>query len=536
MIDILEHTTYDEAIQELSDCLHGDIFRTIPKDSKLRTRLQTMLTQSIFHGLLFPDWLEYQSEDEEMLKKIKSFSWVTPNHLDINLCATESMLKISMAADQLVCMSVKENPFEKLSCLVDCCFHANAATSGKNGADELLPTMIYVILQGKAAKLYSNVMYLQSFMEINEKVIQSQRFSQAIPVMFGGLMDNCFTQVLCALTAINNMEGDEGDGLITFGNGHLRMQAKNVNQTKAIFQIELIRNFDELERSINNLIRSRAAIINQHKDSMLQIADKLDTHRTNVNISKATGTFASIAGGVISIVGFGLMFATFGAAVVMIPVGASLAFAGGATAGGASLAEFGINKSTANDIKQIRDKYEVAVNETFKTLKKIEETANNIWRQLTFQTHAGKSILSLVDVVMKLARLSVAFENVSDIGVTAYRAASTAGRGLAIAGVVFSAVLLPIDMIFFGIHVRNLSIKEKSAQGVEIRKWIEQDLPNVKEVNDIVVQLRNALQEFIESLRTNDNSKEKDAVTESEKKFKDALKLVEDLITQDDVT
>lgn len=176
------------------------------------------------------------------------------------------------------------------------------------------------------------------------------------------------------------------------------------------------------------------------------------------------------------------------------------------------------------------------MNETFKTLKKIEETANNIWRQLTFQTHAGKSILSLVDVVMKLARLSVAFENVSDIGVTAYRAASTAGRGLAIAGVVFSAVLLPIDMIFFGIHVRNLSIKEKSAQGVEIRKWIEQDLPNVKEVNDIVVQLRNALQEFIESLRTNDNSKEKDAVTESEKKFKDALKLVEDLITQDDVT
>lgn len=217
------------------------------------------------------------------------------------------MLKISMAADQLVCMSVKENPFEKLSCLVDCCFHANAATSGKNGADELLPTMIYVILQvniiilwfilaekfilnfcvihfyyqrnedeaigteflpsisplssffvvyvvlnfsffsflflrlfvrfcvclfiiifmqGKAAKLYSNVMYLQSFMEINEKVIQSQRFSQAIPVMFGGLMDNCFTQVLCALTAINNMEGDEGDGIITFGNGHLRMQAK----------------------------------------------------------------------------------------------------------------------------------------------------------------------------------------------------------------------------------------------------------------------------------------------------------------------
>lgn len=66
--------------------------------------------------------------------------------------------------------------------------------------------------------------------------------------------------------------------------------------------------------------------------------------------------FALLIGGIISIVGFGLMFTTLGVSAILIPVGAAIGGAGGLTAGGAGFVEYGIKKYLvhANIVRKVR--------------------------------------------------------------------------------------------------------------------------------------------------------------------------------------
>ena len=187
------------------------------------------------------------------------------------------------------------------------------------------------------------------------------------------------------------------------------------------------------------------------------------------------------------------------------------------------------SRSTANDIKRMREEYETVVNEVFKSLQDIETTIENVWKWYHYVGKTGKSVLVIVDVVVKLARLAVAIDNVSDVTATVFRTAGAAGRGLAIAGVVFSAILLPIDMVFFGISIKKLKDDEKSAQANAIRDWLEQDLPSSKEIEEIVGKLRTTLLEFTEDIR---NGKDEQSLNEGEQKFINALEEIKLMIEQ----
>lgn len=185
-------------------------------------------------------------------------------------------------------------------------------------------------------------------------------------------------------------------------------------------------------------------------------------------------------------------------------------------------------RSNANSIRKLRKEYEEAINEVFASLKKIEDTVNNIKRLFKLSGMVGKSVLILVDVVMKLTRLVVAVENVVEVGMSAFRAATTAGQTIAIAGVVFSVIFLPIDMIFFGISIKKLKNKEKAAQAQAIREWLDQKLPNDEEIDGIVQRLQDHLLNFISKIKTYHGQRD---FTEFENELNSAFEGVEKIMT-----
>ena len=177
----------------------------------------------------------------------------------------------------------------------------------------------------------------------------------------------------------------------------------------------------------------------------------------------------------------------------------------------------------------MREDYETVVNEVFKSLKQIEETINNVWKWYHIAGKTGKSVIVLVDIVVKLARLVVAIDNVSDIGVNAFRAAGAAGRGLAIAGLVINVILLPIDMVFFGISIKKLKDNEKSEQANIIRAWLDQGLPDKAEITGIVGRLKATLLEFVADIKNGGNAENLD---DGELKLKNALEEIKSMIEQ----
>ncbi|KAL8579913.1 hypothetical protein ACOMHN_038810 [Nucella lapillus] len=72
------------------------------------------------------------------------------------------------------------------------------------------------------------------------------------------------------------------------------------------------------------------------KDEFNLVAEELDKHTRNVNITRVTGGVVAVSGGVTAIVGLALIPVTFGlSAIVAGAVGAGIAATGGLTAGGA---------------------------------------------------------------------------------------------------------------------------------------------------------------------------------------------------------
>ena len=140
---------------------------------------------------------------------------------------------------------------------------------------------------------------------------------------------------------------------------------------------------------------------------------------------------------------------------------------------------------------------------------------------------ASRTILLITDAVVKLARLGVAAENLGDGVATAFRMAGAAGRGLAIAGVVINIVLLPIDMIFFGISIKN--IIEKCQQASAIRSWLSQKLPDESEVDEFVTKLQDSVLDFSSDVR---GQKSKEIIEQRQEDLKKALNEIKEMVEQ----
>ena len=116
-------------------------------------------------------------------------------------------------------------------------------------------------------------------------------------------------------------------------------------------------------------IKTRKKTISMLRD----LASELDKTQKDVNIAKVTGTSTAVAGGLITVFGGILSIFTAGAASPLIGVGVATAVGGGATAGGAEIAEVVISKNKMEDAQKILD-------EDKQTLEDIDECYSNLVR------------------------------------------------------------------------------------------------------------------------------------------------------------
>ena len=136
-----------------------------------------------------------QRKDQILKNKIKGFSWVTFDQLEINIDFDKEETKRLMlsAKQELVRMNKERAPQDKLARIVKCCltiFQMLKMTNGNEvaSADEFLPALIYVVLKSNVPLLQSNIQYITRFCNPNK--------------LMAGEGGYYFTNLCCATTFI----------------------------------------------------------------------------------------------------------------------------------------------------------------------------------------------------------------------------------------------------------------------------------------------------------------------------------------------
>ncbi|EED24308.1 guanine nucleotide exchange factor Vps9, putative [Talaromyces stipitatus ATCC 10500] len=105
--------------------------------------------------------------DEILAQKIRIYSWIRPEHLDIPSLGNNGRRFINLAQQELTKMKGYRAPRDKVICILNCCkvifgllkHSKNPDTS----ADSFVPILIYVVLKANPEHLISNVQYILRF-------------------------------------------------------------------------------------------------------------------------------------------------------------------------------------------------------------------------------------------------------------------------------------------------------------------------------------------------------------------------------------
>ncbi|KUL91497.1 hypothetical protein ZTR_01602 [Talaromyces verruculosus] len=105
--------------------------------------------------------------DEILAQKIRIYSWIRPEHLDIPSLGNNGRRFINLAQQELSKIKGYRAPRDKVICILNCCkvifgllkHSKNPDTS----ADSFVPILIYVVLKANPEHLVSNVQYILRF-------------------------------------------------------------------------------------------------------------------------------------------------------------------------------------------------------------------------------------------------------------------------------------------------------------------------------------------------------------------------------------
>ncbi|QKX55875.1 uncharacterized protein TRUGW13939_02974 [Talaromyces rugulosus] len=105
--------------------------------------------------------------DEILAQKIRIYSWIRPEHLDIPALGSNGRRFINLAQQELAKIKGYRAPRDKVICILNCCkvifgllkHSKNPDTS----ADSFIPLLIFVVLKANPEHLVSNVQYILRF-------------------------------------------------------------------------------------------------------------------------------------------------------------------------------------------------------------------------------------------------------------------------------------------------------------------------------------------------------------------------------------
>ncbi|KAK9360919.1 hypothetical protein V1504DRAFT_497846 [Lipomyces starkeyi] len=113
------------------------------------------------------------SHEEDLLRdnvleeKVRIWSWIEGNHLDVEKSIIDSGERfILLAEDELLKINNYRAPRDKIICILNCCkviFGLLRQTKTEESADKFLPILIYVVIKAQPRHLVSNVQYIMRF-------------------------------------------------------------------------------------------------------------------------------------------------------------------------------------------------------------------------------------------------------------------------------------------------------------------------------------------------------------------------------------
>lgn len=200
------------------------LFQNQPQEVIDRTLdgVEKYIMTKLYRVVFCPASTDDEARDLANQKRIRSFNWITPQHLDaaINPDSDKVQQLIEDAQQDLIEINTKRAPQDKLACVVRCCknifkiIHLSTPAGGAVSADDFLPCLIYVVLKANPTMLHSNVQYISRFCNPNKLMM--------------GEAGYYFTNLCCALSFIEKldaqalsmsqeefnryMNGDETDG------------------------------------------------------------------------------------------------------------------------------------------------------------------------------------------------------------------------------------------------------------------------------------------------------------------------------------
>lgn len=105
--------------------------------------------------------------DKVLEEKMRIWSWIEPEHLDVEKSIIDSGERfILLAQDELLKISNYRAPRDKVICILNCCkviFGLLRQTKTEESADKFLPILIYVVIKARPKHLSSNVQYIMRF-------------------------------------------------------------------------------------------------------------------------------------------------------------------------------------------------------------------------------------------------------------------------------------------------------------------------------------------------------------------------------------
>ncbi|EEH46674.2 guanine nucleotide exchange factor VPS9 [Paracoccidioides brasiliensis Pb18] len=105
--------------------------------------------------------------DEILAQKVRIYSWVREEHLDIPPVGPNGRRFLALAQQELLKIKGYRAPRDKVICVLNCCKVIfgllRNAKSGDTSADSFVPLLIYVVLKANPEHLVSNLQYILRF-------------------------------------------------------------------------------------------------------------------------------------------------------------------------------------------------------------------------------------------------------------------------------------------------------------------------------------------------------------------------------------
>ncbi|XP_068204495.1 rab5 GDP/GTP exchange factor [Palaemon carinicauda] len=153
---VSEHTLYQGLNQEQVD--------------RINELTERYVTTRLYKSLISAVNAVNEDKDLAIQNRIRSLAWISSEHLECGVDESKEDVRetLDLVINELIEMNSKRVPSDKLKCLISFSHHALTLLKLSSGgapasADDLLPTLIYCVLQANPPLLHSNIAYVTNF-------------------------------------------------------------------------------------------------------------------------------------------------------------------------------------------------------------------------------------------------------------------------------------------------------------------------------------------------------------------------------------